>query len=1010
MDNIVNSNINMTHFDCGNENISNMVIRKVKEFMGMSPFNKFYGYDMIEFVELDLQNNYRVYIQNYHKNASIYKYDNEKYTYILQDKNKDYSSPSIPVYFREFPELVNMFKNDYYDYFEIDKMKQLQKKVLNPTIYNSSICNRYIVSPTISPSTNDNLVIIGYNIEKDKWLSNYDFYCHQYLIFDMYNIFCDLVKINKYFIITNSLEVGSLPEVYHFHIYSSKLPIPIMKHVLTNEENGIKFYEIVSKNTANAPSYAFDLETTNVKKLLEIIPKLLYNCRLHKEYKYNAQIFFCMHYDKKYLFITFRRVEIKNIKLIQLPNKKFTYVQAYWDALFISKSKYNISYDPLGILFVNGQANINVKNVLTSNVENDLKSVFHYHPTILDLLKNIIDINKPICPKISDLPENTELKCLDIGRIFKNEEDIVELDCDTLPIIFKHNNKINIQGNLFNHGRINIRGDSYYFIELSDTQIDINAIKYLKELSERYREYDTFPMYYINIINNKNVNILLFHPVKLTLKDFLTFDKDNLSKNSILINTFIIITLHKLHILNQQNLQIPNPRIEEILVTDKKYLLSEYKFFDDLIVTIIPWDIKGNNQFNDKLPKHYKHDIHFSFNTSLQNETIENNIKIFINSLYSECVKLNIKNLLLIGLHNIIQKPFFSARECFNLLYFAMDVHNYKAPMWEILTLIGINSKLVTNTNIDYTNLYTKIIKSINTSNKPKYDYELIKKDTVFITGTGYKNSDSVPIDIAYGEIQHNRTINPAWFSTLDDLTYDSKYLTTLFDTYMKTNNTSRLMMYSVKDDVKILKISDGIGVSDLINKLCNDIKNLYPDIEKSFPHGDELSIHNVIKFINNGADIFPNLKKYNSSKWNIMNMLQNLSNFAMAVKGENGCSCYIDEAELKEYVFFNTHTNLKLLGIVVMSYDRIDLITDFKTYLNYMNQNNKFKDYSDDKMSIVENFMKLKNVLVDQCNNLTKSKFDFYTRPSEGIYNLYLNQNGGMDKKYKLVTNDKKN
>ena len=176
----------------------------------------------------------------------------------------------------------------------------------------------------------------------------------------MYEIFCNLTKKDEKYFLVNSLEVGSLPDTYHFHILKQKEINNISNlKTFSDEEyiiNNIKIYIINDKYIYKSLYIIYDINIGIINK----IPLLLEKLRSYDNKHYMAQIFFIKIEDnKKYidcLVITFKRVIITK-KILNESNK---FNQDYYDELFGNKNdKYEkLIYYPIGIIFYKNKDNI----------------------------------------------------------------------------------------------------------------------------------------------------------------------------------------------------------------------------------------------------------------------------------------------------------------------------------------------------------------------------------------------------------------------------------------------------------------------------------------------------------------------------------------------------------------------------------------------------------------------------------------------------------------------------
>jgi hypothetical protein len=96
---------------------------------------------------------------------------------------------NIPIFFRKTPELVEMMKEDYYKFFCYGNIVCR----MNPTVEFSQAC-RYVITPTISPLTSDDIVAVLMDLQTKKYLDCTEFYKNPNLFMDLYNMYCELWK------------------------------------------------------------------------------------------------------------------------------------------------------------------------------------------------------------------------------------------------------------------------------------------------------------------------------------------------------------------------------------------------------------------------------------------------------------------------------------------------------------------------------------------------------------------------------------------------------------------------------------------------------------------------------------------------------------------------------------------------------------------------------------------------------------------------------------------------
>lgn len=985
---------------CNKNDVRTTIAELVKTYNSTEPFKSYYN-NTVQTVDV-----FVVYSNEYfHLVPHKCKYDYSKYGEYDKQPVAKYSTPEIPVYFRKINELIDMIENAYYDSFFID---QYECKRFNPTILYSRICGKYIITPTVSPFNRSDVVAMAYNYETKVHLSSLDFYSSPNLMVDMYEIFCNLSEGNKKYVMLNSLEVGSLPEIFHFHILVSELIQPIMEKVDIGSPY-IHLYHVKSTR-AWCEMHAFNLTESgkNVSNLLNLLPQFLYNCRLNVEngtsYKYCPQLYFANINEQSYLFLPFRRVNTKHINIVE-RNGINSMNPEYFSELFGNVAReHKLIYFPISILVYRNESGIPLDMAhMPQNVYNDMKLPHKIHPNFIANLKQVVD-EKVFHYTYATIPTNIESMCLGINtnfddvvrRIQKNADGknnfIINVTCDNFPIMYKIGYTEILQETM-EHGRLLISGNQFYYIKPNSAQ--------LAEQITQICDTDTesiFPKYYGQVVNTaKGLEeyYLIFEPVKTTLYDFLLIDSNLLKNDSSILHTFLATVIHKIYLLSQVGKYYENIDVFNLLVQDEEHNHIDLRFDEDIITM-------ANNNDAFKF-KHYGHTISFCIrevNVKLGggvNKLGINNPQLFsemtrkfVNSFHFRCIELNIYNLLLDSLNSFISNTDdFTMKECIMYFLWAMDdIVAYRAPSWEILMIL---QQLYKIEPINDYNLYQKVVELVKSSN---YDIEaefpnkmVIPKDKVFVTGNGFKTKESTPDFVGFTEEKFKSELNAIWFSDTSDIKREgqdkySQYVTNLIMVYMGNNNTGRLLFVNAKEDIHLISLhqSDTISVNVLTNVLLDLCENIFQiDLFRE----DGRAVYQHIKGL--GNEKFKLESKYGGDIWGILTLMQDLFNFGLKIKYPNlpGYTCFIQTDGAREYVINNTPKYFNLVSIACPVSDGLKYFTNNTLYAEHLKTiKNNFVEYK-----VAPN--DFANVLVNNIPTinkynayLVKSGYNFFTRP----------------------------
>lgn len=991
---------------------SNSILKTFKDKLQIwkttEPFKLMYG--NINIKELD---GYLLYHCLFYHNPEKFTYKPNDYYKYSDISSPKYSTPEIPVYLRPQRELIEMMQKDYYQTFEIDSYNA---KNFNPTLYSSEICGRYIITPTIHPDS-ENAVIIAYNMKTGSYNTAYDFYKDPTFIFEMYKIFCNLNSDqNQSYLVYNSLEVGSLPEVYHFHIMRCNLKMPKNMKLISDD-----FYKVDGSTGPHANMYAVKLPRhgnhfDDVKKVLYRIPELLNELRYYhdtsteEKYRFSSQIWFAFIENQEFLFISFRRINIKNIKVVN-----GNMVQGYFDDAFgRTLNDYNIIYGPVGLISYRDKHNKDF--VLTPKIIKDMKAPFVYHPEFEMKIKEVFNTGYKFNYVTMTIPENTNPLCTNIDVDIEKSIYMpilgrtAYIECDSFPSLYvigdlylNNNNKKLI------HGRTNLSGDHYYYIKTNAN--DIGTTNDLLLIAQKYDNTPYYPKYYTRVTTSDltRERYFLFAPVKTNLNDFLELDQANLKHDSSIINAFIVIMVHYITELAIQNLRYDNPVINRIQVGDNDSGLIDYTFKPDLVISIAKND--------KKFPiNHYGHTLYFLYEDLKNGANATGDIKTFINSLHSKSSQLGITNLLLNELNNLVSNNKFSIDDVFEKLRWGMNIVEQRPGYYQIL--IFLNALLDLKIDPNNTNeIYKKIVSIVTNSklNLSEYKKINVNKNQVFVTGT--KLSNMVPIDFL-SENKFKTDYPPTFFAMIDELENNS-YLSNLAELYMETKNTSRIIFVSLIKDTSFIDFCEDSAISgkNLFNKLillCNTLLNIKL-VSNEIVTGSEMFTNDFIKKIN---DKIPNFIPdfYQNDNWGATLLFQDVFNLIFKIKFPDsaGHTCFIESDGSREFVFTNLSKFTKLNSVSILTDNGLVFYDNnymFKEHMNKIKESTKVGVNSTKLISMIkENFEKIKKYQT----RLAEQDFDFFTNPIiEGQLDFVINKvnilHGGQNKyynKYRIYTN----
>ena len=237
------------------------------------PFKQFYKFKI---VRINININPEIYTFIH---VNQFEKESFKYNPISQvfEKNNKYSTNNINVFFRQNKEALKyLLGYDYYTELNFNNinLKDENLKEYNPHIFDSFYSEDYIVSSTITPIFENNIIVFAINRKTKKQFNMLDFYFNPMFIYDMFLIFQHLTSYDKNYILYSFIENGSLFETFHFHIINSEFQdLPIISGIEILEDIGVHLYP---------NSYLLEIN----KDILFKIPKMLYNLRFYDSSRY----------------------------------------------------------------------------------------------------------------------------------------------------------------------------------------------------------------------------------------------------------------------------------------------------------------------------------------------------------------------------------------------------------------------------------------------------------------------------------------------------------------------------------------------------------------------------------------------------------------------------------------------------------------------------------------------------------------------------------------------------
>jgi len=580
----------------------------LNNFFNIVTQNDLYKQIYNKFYYLPLKNNIQIILKYY----PHYSCDSKDYCMIKYKNN--YNMPyniietdiyNDKYYYRANTHLHDMLKDDYIDYITVDNNKIYGKNIIPKLEW-----KKYIICPTIDPVHINHLLLI----RKD-FIRAHQFYFPS----DDVKLLNDMFEFNRLtgYYIYNSIELGSIPEVVHFHTSNESPPLDNITNINKSNlsiysTNFIKLYK-VNFNCYN--SYYIELSNDFIGEFIKVFPKILYESRYIDDDKYMAQIFICPYkYNFYRVVITFRKVK----KYLTIPNNGY-YSEEYYNQLFGKKYelcfgksigytdtlRFNIlGYEPIIINYEPYEKNFNdIKAAVESNDYSIVNSC----------LNKTSEFLKDYCQKIFVYNQVFE-------ETFKKEFNKISFNTqEPLYDSFKLNRII------FNIDDINKNKDKYDYLFMNYDDIELNLsinksslIKYVSHNNKLYQsiQFDNDDSFINHIITNKILynmsklfstkiydigkNKVYYKYIKTDLNTFLDEEEirygfDNKKNYS---NVFFLMLLYQIYVLYKNGYVFENFESNNIFICNdlsrKDYLRIELGFKLDKKIIIDYKDGKYN--------------------------------------------------------------------------------------------------------------------------------------------------------------------------------------------------------------------------------------------------------------------------------------------------------------------------------------------------------------------------------------------------------------------------------
>jgi hypothetical protein len=796
--------------------------------------NEFYKNIYNKFIYLPIKNNIQIVLKYYPNPYCSYDEElnsiTDKCYYQIDSKNNDnkYLPEKIKNteyigYFRENNHLKNMFDIDYYNFitygnYVIGTKNIILKNInINPIPY--IIWRNYMITPTLYPVHNNHVIIV-----KIEYNRAAEFYFPDETLNVLKDMF-DFSKLTKQYIY-NSIELGSIPEIIHYHTSSEIPPMNNITKMIENQEpllqdDNIKLYLLNIDEYMCHCGYYFEIEDEGLNIVIDNLPRILFNSiNVDDEsskisYKYLAQIFILPKlYDFHRLIITFKRVPID----LAVPDHHGFFKEEYYISLYGKKEE--ICYGPF----------IKFKDNLRYNILGYESILINYSNNPIEALDiDRIDEIKNYCnDKTFELLNKNCLNLFHYNKLFEANIKIIFKQTNIRNKIY--NNILKFNGNIQNH---------IYEIRKIDKIYDINQNVFLAKNNNNLYTFEK-----INDINNINKNINISNNI---YELFPIFMAKPLSVVTYVDNIYLVRKNILSTIQNHVTL-IDKERstLYGILIFILHILYSKFEFIfenielDDILVMKVPNKTKNFLGLRYNILEKY----------ILTYNEHNNNIPILTNLHKINKGDITSYNKSLVRLKQVMTPIYITHHELTNRneLYdqFHITINNYHNRY----SYDKINRFLQSNFNMNIES-FTKYI----LSNSSKYIKEMNKdvyftfpKGTHFIMGTSFKDTKDINFDFAPENTWYYDIKQTQWFTSNYDLDifikklndfeqkkYSEIKLKGLYgcnaDWYIGNNpfNIGRHLIFKTTKDLKMFVSSFDVTIrkkkqNNLIIMILNDI------------------------------------------------------------------------------------------------------------------------------------------------------------------------------------------
>lgn len=902
-------------------------IENIKKFE--NPFNNIYN--NIKKISLSGIENLIFYKKSYNENN--YDIDYNIHSRYITIPSQDYNWDDIPIFLKEYPELIAMINEKfYYKRFRIENTNIDVKSNVSKAY--SINCGDYLLTPTVSPATEDHIVVLGLDRSDNKifYYTAYDFYLSDKFILDMYHVALDMysktINYTDKFTIANSLELGSLPDVYHFHVYKTGL-IDQFNSIYDSTQ---ELTDIIKIDASTTTPVIYMVK--NLEKNLRMIPRLLQSLRSYYDnsihYKYMSQIMFIPTSKGIKFLMVFKRINVEYIKLI---NNNVQYDNNYYQGLFLDSKTYG-TYFPCGI-FATENDTVNY-NYIKAHIDKYVE-----HPNILN---KFMEMNTD--PSIITYQSYIKF------RIATRDDIVLHRE----PVILYNINADNTIG------RMSDNGNDYTFSSYELENIQDVTLSFCQ----------TF--------NNQGRLLYKYSPsIRSFFIPWLQSEANALKTNQGVLIFIIVSIIHKIYKLFHKNILIDDLSINDILVTDNNTTLKNFVFNDnDQYINIVASKeyVDGVVGITQGVDVHFRIEKNKTFTKKYNNFSEYHFLqlkKILVDVLNSISI-LQIYDTIFQKLREVIMNDNSNLMDILNIFSYGNNFVLYKSGAHMFLRYF----EYFFYGQFDIVDNATIINRIYRTINKNRYKIEAffankkikINKGQKFITGTNLSGNDRDVNNIMELKKQYN--IGHIWTVKIDE-SLNTKYIDVMHKQYLKNsndglNNRSRVVLMETIQDCyvhllygeKRIDCVEGQSIQECNNHMLELIRIIF-DLE-----------YNYVQMISNHDKIMNVLKTRkhikNQDHHNVLifNELQDivfyLYNIAFDDKINYAGICgSVSIDMITEYIFIDPFKNLTWISSYCLEksgFKKYD--ASAKNISNIMNVNyrvtNKIENNNDHKEFIEDN------------------------------------------------------